>query len=96
MKSLREILGTLFTKFIFTELGYNENADDKGQKIVELVEHAREKGAREIIIFQLRNIEFENKEGKWGIISDNGEWEKAALPVMDYIWKETHPETETV
>jgi len=85
-------LGSRFEKFIFTELGYNKKEEDKGQKIVELVEHARKKGAREIIIFQLRNIEFPDEKGLWGIVSPEGEWEQAALPVIDWLWNETHPQ----
>lgn len=91
ISAVRDVLGTLFDKFIFTELGYNLSENDKGQNITELVQHAREKGTREVIVFQLRNIEFPDENGKWGIVSPSGEWERSSLPIIDYVWSLTHP-----
>ncbi len=79
--------------FIFSELGYNQNEDNKGKKMVEMAKEARQSGAREVILFQLRNIAFDESlgdQGFWGVVSPDGQWERPSLSIIDYVWNLTH------
>lgn len=75
--------------FIFSELGFNLNEEEKGKTLVEMVKEAKSLGARGILVFQLRNIAYDESlgdRGFWGMVSPNGQWERSSLHVMDYVW----------
>lgn len=75
-------------KIVFTELGWNKTQDDKGFKVVEMVEEARKNGVKDVYIFQLRNIAFPADVGPgfWGFIDHFAKWEVSASALIDYIW----------
>lgn len=80
--------------FIFSELGYNQSEEEKGKTLVKMAEEAKKLGAKEIIMFQLRNIAYDESlgdKGFWGVVSPDGKWEHSSLPIIDYVWGLTQP-----
>lgn len=77
------------TKLIFTEIGWNQSQDDKGEKVISMIEAGKTLGVKEFYIFQLRNIPFAGSPdaGLWGYVEPNGKWEKQVWSLVDYIWR---------
>lgn len=89
--------------FIISEGGSTgdkeKNYKDKGERTVEIIKEARKYGAREVIVFQLRDKEYELKnEGEpenWGYTkldekTGQASWMTAQIgPLLEYVMEET-------
>lgn len=84
---------------IVSEGGWNVNEEQKGAKIVAMIQLARENKVSEFYIFQLRNIPFpdENFEwfgekGNWGVAKPDGTLEKSAYGIINLTWDANNPQ----
>lgn len=86
--------------FIVTEGGSND-PDDRGLRTVQIIKEARKYGAREVIVFQLRDKEYElkneNEPEHFGYINldektGQASWITAQIgPLLEYVMEEMNP-----
>lgn len=71
---------------IFTEIGSNKSAADKGQNTAVMVSQARIRGAVKAIIFQLPDVKFAGGNGNWGYVDRSGKRLKPFWHLAGWIW----------
>jgi len=78
-------------KTVFTEIGSNTPAANKGQNTIRMVEEARRRGAEKNYVFQLGNAQFVEGNGNWGYVDDQGRRMSIFWDLTDWTWGKTHP-----